>query len=542
MSRRDQLFTGFAYSGHRMAPVPVPSADPSPDLSTGEQSLMVITDSELLGQTSSSLVSIDSLSPLGRGNHAIVYHVALDGMSGYYVLKRSKKKLRHRQLPVSAQLAKTVTAGLSRPTDRHVIVSIQTYIDTNGHLCEVQAFMPHHLDKLINQLAQKRHHFPDEQLMPAICVYLRDILDGLAFIHEQGCIHADLKTENIALFEGHAIVIDLGSIKPINNTCQNTSDGTPYYTPPACAAGFICAQPERDIFAAGMILDEFIHRLCRSDLESSLSQSQSLGDLMKSQCEAFEEALRETSNPPEPLATALAKKVTLKEKLQLIADRMRAIIPAHQPSMSELIGIVDGLIAVNCTRGADAYRLSDEAVEQLMTPVREPTPDERKESHPSMVPQPEPARTSSTLTLESLNSHHSSASGDSLGHASPDALPKLPEQVTSRDCIEVKTPKKDAMPPSPKSPVLPGVNAQAGQGAPQAESKTHYRKYTESWLARGTATKLVSSRRSLEPKVWRRIVRPSFNEDGKPAGLIPQPPQEPPTGDEKRYPGVRFSM
>jgi eukaryotic-like serine/threonine-protein kinase len=108
-----------------------------------------------------------------------------------------------------------------------------------------------------------RHELVDNQSWKeedAIAL-LRDILDVLEFVHQQGVIHRDLHPDNlIRRADGKIILVDFGAVKEIRdaqNSSENTTSLTPnqgtsaYYIPPEQAFGIpkFCS----DLYAVGII-------------------------------------------------------------------------------------------------------------------------------------------------------------------------------------------------------------------------------------------------------------------------------------------------
>lgn len=87
-------------------------------------------------------------------------------------------------------------------------------------------------------------------------VVTREILDGLAYLHEQGIIHRDLKLENILLSKHMKVKIaDFGFAKKQNSAkaSQQTILGTPSYVAPEIAK-MESYNFKVDIFAFGMLV------------------------------------------------------------------------------------------------------------------------------------------------------------------------------------------------------------------------------------------------------------------------------------------------
>ena len=84
--------------------------------------------------------------------------------------------------------------------------------------------------------------------------YAEQILDALAYAHEQRIIHCDVKPENMVLFEGdHLRLTDFGIAKiAMKTTVRGSGTGTIGYMAPEQAMG----KPSQrsDVFSAGLIV------------------------------------------------------------------------------------------------------------------------------------------------------------------------------------------------------------------------------------------------------------------------------------------------
>lgn len=79
------------------------------------------------------------------------------------------------------------------------------------------------------------------------------MLDGLAYAHENRVIHCDVKPENLILFaDGSLRLADFGLAKKALRTLQASSSGTVGYVAPEQAMGRPSARS--DVFSAGLIL------------------------------------------------------------------------------------------------------------------------------------------------------------------------------------------------------------------------------------------------------------------------------------------------
>ena len=61
---------------------------------------------------------------------------------------------------------------------------------------------------------------------------MKQIIDGLVYLHDQKIIHRDLKPQNILMKDGVAKLCDLGISKSIRDSGFTTKVGTPFYMAP----------------------------------------------------------------------------------------------------------------------------------------------------------------------------------------------------------------------------------------------------------------------------------------------------------------------
>jgi tRNA A-37 threonylcarbamoyl transferase component Bud32 len=192
---------------------------------------------------------------LGQGGMGAVYRawdtrlnrpVALKEMIPQAGLDASMLAQLREQFEQEAQTLGTLThASLVRVTD---------YFGWNDNVYLVMDFVEgESLDKLIyREGAQSEAH---------VLAWAEQLLDALAYCHQRGVLHRDIKPQNIIITpEGRALLVDFGLVKLWNPQDPETRTvmrgaGTPEYAPPEqYDMGVGHTDPRSDIYSMGATL------------------------------------------------------------------------------------------------------------------------------------------------------------------------------------------------------------------------------------------------------------------------------------------------
>ena len=144
-----------------------------------------------------------------------------------------------------------VVANLQHP---HILPLFDSG-SANGFLYYVMPFVEG------ESLRQRLLREPRLPLVEALRI-AREAADALAYAHEQGVVHCDVKPENILLQKDHVLVADYGIARAANYgeplASSGTVFGTPQYMSPEQALGNADIDGRSDVYSLGCVLYEML--------------------------------------------------------------------------------------------------------------------------------------------------------------------------------------------------------------------------------------------------------------------------------------------
>lgn len=196
---------------------------------------------------------------LGRGGMGKVYKVELPSIGKIAAVKHldpdplvAKLMGWHKLSDLFISEARTM-AGLSHPN----IVQIHDFDHYQGKPFYVMEFYADNLGKIIGESYQSET--PSRQIVTDKALnYARQILKGLACLHEAGIIHRDIKPFNMLIDANDILKIcDFGLSKLRGETYAgpaNLNVGSPYYAAPEQERQPDKVAPNADLYSVGVLL------------------------------------------------------------------------------------------------------------------------------------------------------------------------------------------------------------------------------------------------------------------------------------------------
>ncbi len=196
--------------------------------------------------------------------YAIERELGQGGMATVYLAEDLKH---HRQVAIKVMRPELAAAMGSERFLREISIAAQLQhphilmlIDSGEADGVLYYVMPYVEGESLADRVERETQLPiDEALQIG-----REVASALAYAHDHGIIHRDIKPDNIMLTGGHAVVMDFGIGRAVSEaggeklTQTGMSVGTPAYMSPEQSAGEANIDGRTDIYALGCVLYELL--------------------------------------------------------------------------------------------------------------------------------------------------------------------------------------------------------------------------------------------------------------------------------------------
>ena len=215
------------------------------------------------------IAGYEIVATLGHGARSTIYHVR-DRRRDQYALKRVVKSSPSDQRYLDqAILEHQIARRFDHPSLRksHRLLKQRNFIRTS----EVLVLMELVLGMTLEQHQPKR--------LADLVLTCRRVAEGLAVMHEQGYVHADIKPNNIMINQAAEVkIIDFGQSCPAG-TVKNRIQGTPDYIAPEQVQRKRII-PQTDIFNLGATM---YWLLTRQHIPTMMPKQQQAGIALKTE-------------------------------------------------------------------------------------------------------------------------------------------------------------------------------------------------------------------------------------------------------------------
>ena len=189
---------------------------------------------------------------IAEGGTAKVYW-GIDLRSGFPVAIK-ELKIKHFKNPIIREKFKEVETQMYLYMQHPNIPKLVDFIDLK------EKELLYIVMEFIEGKSLEHHIYSEIGLMPeqkALPVFL-DILDTVAYLHNNNILHLDIKSNNVMMQpNGKIKLIDLGIASRMSDASNSTGFGTPAYMPPEQSEMRKCDR-YTDIFALGVMLFEML--------------------------------------------------------------------------------------------------------------------------------------------------------------------------------------------------------------------------------------------------------------------------------------------
>ena len=189
---------------------------------------------------------------IAEGGTAKVYW-GVDLRSGFPVAIK-ELKIRHFKNPAIRQKFKEVEAQMYLYLPHPNIPKLVDFIDLKDK--ELMYIVMEFIEgkTLEDYIYREIGLIPEQKALPMFM----EILDTVAYIHNKGYLHLDIKSNNVMIQpNGKLKLIDLGIASRMSEASNSTGFGTPAYMPPEQSEMGRCGK-YTDVFALGIMLFEML--------------------------------------------------------------------------------------------------------------------------------------------------------------------------------------------------------------------------------------------------------------------------------------------
>jgi len=192
----------------------------------------------------------EMLEELGRGGMGVVYKARDVRLNREVALKRLPENLRDH--PKAIQLFLREAQACARLNHRNIVTIFDTDQDDTHFFITMELLEGFPL----NVIRRKRGRLAERDVARLGI----QVAEGLAYAHEQGIVHRDIKTANLFFTRDKVVkIMDFGLAKMMEEVRRGTTvwGGTPYYMAPEQARGGVVDQ-RADLYALGVTLYELV--------------------------------------------------------------------------------------------------------------------------------------------------------------------------------------------------------------------------------------------------------------------------------------------
>jgi len=193
------------------------------------------------------------IDKIGEGTYGVVYKARNEKNGELVALKRIKLDSEDEGLPATAIKEISLLKGLDHPN----IVRLYEVIHEEKKLTLVFEYLDLDLKKLMDEKKRK-----GEKLSPdAIKSFLWQLLNGIAYCHEQRVLHRDLKPQNLLINrKGELKLADFGLARSFGIPVRSKSHEvvTLWYRAPDVLMGSTKYSSTIDIWSTGCIFAEMV--------------------------------------------------------------------------------------------------------------------------------------------------------------------------------------------------------------------------------------------------------------------------------------------